>query len=450
MESLVKYLVYKNNPLRYLGIIGLKELHLEADQVKNRLILDKMNTRFGVYKKLSNIDRSLAQFLCQESLYTNAAQKIISKILFSLALPFVAMFFLLKSFKNSTTNVCDVFVFEYGDLDYVRSDFKNRKILTGAAGSTVGSKLGWFEINFLFRSILKQPQYLLHPKLLVNILRWLSAYAWVVRYCKPKTIVTFFEGTASCSLLTEYLHCYHIQHWNYAHGEHFKYDCYSAYANFDRYVIWGEFFKNIQVEKNCQSDMFFTRAPDVFKRFYNEIRHSPKINNKHITVLIHSGVQKGKIEYEYLLRLLRQLNSEWTVLLRPHPVDRSSWPAVLNDLKKDLSSIESLKIQVKPEYPEVVPMQESVQRSSIFVGSASAALLEALLAGCKIIYLPGRIKNKDILERHQGSLNILYYNDDIEAPLLKEFLETEYLINDSEDNKINYLFELKNSSHVPK
>lgn len=443
MENLVEFLVYKKNFLRRLGIVGLKKAHLEANPVINKNILDRMKARFGDHEKLTNTQRTLAQFYCQESLYSNPFQKLVSKTIFLILLPALIILFIFESFKSCKTIPCDVFVFEYGSIEYARSEFRSEHILAGAAGKNVGNYLGFNEISFLFRTIFSAPSYLLHPKLLVNILRWLTAYAWVVRYRTPNVIATFFEGTTSSSLLTEYLHRCDIKHYNFAHGEHFRFDCYSAYANFDKYVIWGKHFKNIQIEKQCRPEMFVLRAPQIFNKYFFDIRMQPKLNKKQITVLIHSGVEKGLDEYSHLLDLLANFDSDWSIILRPHPVDRASWPKVKTDLENDLRTM-GKRIELIAEYPEAVSMKESVFKSSFFVGSASAALLEALLAGCKIVYLPGRIKNNDLIERHQNSENVFFCKINYDKTAFSHFFNSEFVKSDAENNKIKYLFEVEN------
>lgn len=439
MEKLVQYMVYKKNPLRQLGIIGFKASHLEADPIKNKKILDTVRKKYPNLEKMTYAQRSLAQFKCQDSLFTNNIQKSISWLIFALAAPVVLILLILKSLKRISVSSCDVFIFRLGDLEYVRHDFQNMKISTVPENEPMGNYLGSKELYYFFSVIFKNPSYFLSPKLIVNFLRWLSVYGWVLKHYNPKLIATFFEGTASCSLMTEYLNSLGVKHYNYAHGEHFRYECYSAFAKFNKYTIWGNHFKKIQIEKYEPEEMFVTRAPSIFKKFYNEVRLLAKQNSKQITVLIHSGVEKGQDEYQSLLNLLLELDTDWNVLLRPHPVDRSSWPQVMADLKQDLI-VRNKQLKLAEELPEIVPMKESVTKSPIFVGSASAALLEALLAGCKVIYLTGRAKNNDIIERHQQSENVLSFKNSSSSEI-KKFLSQPYLSNQSEQDKINYLFD---------
>ncbi len=441
MENLVQYLIYKKNPLRQLGIIGLKRAHLEADIERNKKILDESAAEFGPHQNLTNAQRTLAQFKCQEALYDHALQKWISRLIFAAAGPIVLGLFVLKNLKHSPKRPVKVFVFNLGSISYAKSEFLTEDFLSGSVGKDIGVYLGFKEIKFMAQTVFSNPQYILHPKLIVNVMRWLAAYAWVVKYHEPKTIATFFEGTASSSLLTQYLNDQGIQHYNFAHGEHFRFDCYSAYANFNRYVIWGRHFENVQIEKHCRSEMFSIRAPDHFKKYFFEIRNLQKINQKQLTVLIHSGVEKGRVEYDHLLGLLKELPLRWKVVLRPHPVDRASWPQVKVDLEIDLQK-SGYPMTLDVELPERIPMTESVKQSPVFVGSASAALLEALLAGCKIIYLPGRLKNPDVIERHRISVNVFSFQHDNVQPDFKTFINSEFVKTQDEDFKIHYLFEL--------
>lgn len=440
MDKLIQYLVYKKNPLRSLGLVGFKSAHLEADPVRNKLILDRTASIFKPSDNLSNAQRTLAQFICQESLYSNVFQKISAAIMFALALPFVLILILKNSLKKYDIQHCDVFIFRLGDLDYVKEDFKGKKTLSVDENENIGQFLGMREISFFIKHAILSPSYLIRPKLIINVLRWLSAYAWVVKHYNPKIVATFFEGTASSSLMTEYLNTLNIQHYNYMHGEQFRYDCYSAYANFNKFTSWGQHFKELQIEKHSPENIFTVRAPQVFKKMYSEYRLLPKENNKRATVLIHSGVEKGSEEYQNLLSLLKKTQNLEELLLRPHPVDRASWPQVMSDLKNDLA-LGGVNLKINEELPEKnIKMHQSVVRSKIFIGSASTALLEAYLAGCKVIYLQGRTKNSDIIDRHKNSENVMVYDDKIITEKILNFIERPYVLNAEEDLKLKRIF----------
>ncbi|MGZ3774633.1 MAG: hypothetical protein ACXVCN_12995 [Bdellovibrio sp.] len=439
LDKVTAYLGYQNNILRKMGLVGLKPLHLEANPVVHRRILEKAERKFGPAEKLNNYQRTYAQFFCQESLYENVLQKFLATLLFIPLVPFTFFFLLINSFKPVEKSKCDVFIFAIIDIGYPLKDFDNKKVLS-APLHEIGYFLGFSEILFVLKIFYKIPAIFFSPKLVVNILRWISRYAWVVKKYEPQIVATFFEGAASCSVVTEYLNLRGIQIFNYAHGEHFRYDCYSAYGNFNKYVIWGEHFKKIQIEKRCREEMFITRAPDGFKNYFIESSRKER-PEKNMTVLIHSGVYKGSTEYNSLLDMLKVFPSGWNIYLRPHPRDRATWPQVKLDLEQDIVRL-NLDVKLFECLPEQSKMLEAIEMSQIFVGSASAALLEALLGGCKIIYLPGRVKNGDIIERHFDSKNVLSLLNGMDAKKIQTFLETKYVVDEVEKEKLKYLFSL--------
>lgn len=439
VDSAIRFLVYEKNFFRSKGIVGLKNLHLAAEPAVHGKILKEAEAKFGDASKLSNAERSLAQFFCQESLYDSRLQKLVATLLFAILLPFVIVYILFKSRSRVHLEKADVVTFDYADQEYIKFDFCNSKIVTPSM-KEVGYYLGYDECVFLFRLFFKNPKIFCFPKLLVNLLRWLSRYSWLIKKYCPHAIANAFEGTASSSILTEYLNLRGIRHLNYAHGEHFRYDCYSAYANFDRYTIWGNHFKEIQIEKNCRPDMFVVRAPEKFNRYFYGSRLVER--ERHVvTVLIHSGVFRGSIEYEALSKVLGSLPLTWEIRLRPHPLDRDSWPEVKVHLESDLK-LSGVARELFSFPPEDQSMRDAIESSRVFMGSASAALLEALLGGCKIIYIPGRVKNDDIFYRHQGSKNVLSMLQGFDSERFERFLAEPYCRESSEVEKVGHLFKL--------
>ena len=151
MDRLVQYLVYKKNPLRQLGLVGLKSLHLEANPNQHKMILEKIHARFGPDFNLNNTQRTLAQFLCQESLYSNLFQKMASKILFAGVVPILFLVIIAKSFKSYPRTKSKVFVYRYGDLGYLNSDFQDSEIQAIPTDRSTGNNLSWFDIKFFFK-----------------------------------------------------------------------------------------------------------------------------------------------------------------------------------------------------------------------------------------------------------------------------------------------------------
>lgn len=446
MERLAQFLTYRNNILRKLGITGLKKAHLEANPEHHKKILYQVTRR--VFKDQlpsqaispsAAAKRTLAQFLCQEELFDSRAARLRSFIFFAATTPLLIIWIVMSSFVRRPPHTpCRVFAFELGDLNYVREDYNQESFASSAPKDFY---LGLNELSFLAKTIFYEPRIALQPRLIANLFRWFSYYGWVLRAYNPRVIATFFEGTAASSLLTAYLDSRNCRHENYAHGEHFRFDCYCAFSDFHKYTIWGRHFRQIQVEKNMRESIFVVRAPSHFHQLFYETRLSTVREPKSLVALIHSRISKGTKEYDHLLQLFRKLDSTWRVYLRPHPVDRDGWPQVMADFISDLSSNQSAP-QLAEELPERLGMTNSLRRTANFVGTASAALLEAWVAGCRVIYVPGVVQNEDVFSRHSQSPHVFWLTEFTENMSNISILSSPIMSDDDETRRIKKLFEI--------
>jgi hypothetical protein len=457
MERLVAYLSYS----RRLGKLfsGPSSLLLRADPVVQNSIIREAELRVYGSEGLDRYEereksrlnrltrRSLAQHLCQRALIKSVWINVLRRIGFGFAFPFLAVFLFIKTRMNLKTSFTEplnpdiVIFFWAGRLDkFVRNGmFAASKIFLHRHTFVY---LSMDEIRFFLRAVLACPRMFICPELLCNFLRWLAYYGYVVHRYHPKVVANFFEGTASSSLMTAYLGERGIRHLDIQHGELF-YTAESAFCEFDEVRLWGEYFKKIFIWHRSPVDTIMVTGTVYHRELFHNLRSSLQPRPKRL-LIIDPFLYEAETYYASLLRILKQMDAQWEIRVRRHPADRRVCLAYVGQLNADLSGREGHS-RIEEELPETASIEEAIGKSRAVVGIASAALLEAWISGCKVIHLKDGPCQTVLMERYQGSENVLYYDEEVTDVMLKDFLTQPATLNEHEDCLVNDITMLEKS-----
>jgi hypothetical protein len=252
-----------------------------------------------------------------------------------------------------------------------------------------------------------------------GVVRFLSLYAYLVNEYRPESIVNFAEGYPWSSIMTAFLREKGIRHINMMHGE-FLYSANGAFCEFDEFHVWGEHFRDICMRQYTKAEQFHvTGSPDHRDLFW---RTRPSLQPRPYSLLIIHSVHLVPTSnaHSVLLKVLSALDESWEIRIRPHPA-KQNWPGCLSLLNTHLVQ-NSKNIRVQEESPEKVPLEQALQKSRVVVGVASMALIEAWIAGCKVMYLQDIVDKRAVYDRHRGSRNTLFVDESTSFETIREYM----------------------------
>jgi len=383
--------------------------------------------------------RSLAQHLCQRALRGGLGAGGVRSLACAFALPFLLAIFLISSLRQvrASTVLPDVVVFFWYERLY---KFVGQELFPGQTcvlHRGRGVRLGGREIGFALRTLRACPRLLAYPELLCNFVRWLGYYGYVAGHYRPRRAVAhFFECTASSSLITAYLHEQSLRHIDLQHGE-ILFVARSAFCRFDEVRLWGEHFREIFLANRGWGEAVRVVGMNYHRELFTGLRgqHQPRPRR---LLVIDPFLYDGLHPYaSHIRRILQQLDGAWEVRVRRHPAERRARLAWLEEMQSDCGLPE--KRIVCQEEPPSVPIEDALQRSRIVVGVASSALIEAWIAGCKVIHVAGGPNHAALMARYQGSSNVFYCDDTSDPEALHVFLERPAVLDESENRRVHFL-----------
>jgi hypothetical protein len=142
--------------------------------------------------------------------------------------------------------------------------------------------------------------------------------------------------------------------------------------------------------------------------------------------------------YESLMRaVLQRLDRSWEVRVRRHPAElrtRLKWMDALNAdpvlMQKGISLTEE---------PPSLPIEDALAKSRVVLGVASGAMIEAWIAGCKVMHLAGGPCPDELMGRYQGSENVMYFDGTGNGEALHRFLFEPARLDEHEARRVNHL-----------
>ncbi len=452
MERLIYQLSSSPHPL-LARLFGISSLLLKYDPLEQEAIIRQAEGQVYGTKGLARYEeqetselkrlvrRSLAQFLCQRALRPTWWIRLLRQMCIGLALPFQLMWLLVLTLRDmQITSVAEkdskvvVFLMWERLRSVAIAAFPEEDVFLYNVKLV---HLGIKEVSFFLHVLLTCPKCILYPEFLSNILRWLSYYGYVVNHFHPHVVGNFFEGVVSSSLMTAYLHGWNIRHVNLMHGELF-FSADGAFCEFDEFHVWGQHFNDICLQRRDIARQFvIDGSPDHRYLFYH-VRPLFQPRPKRLLIMHNVQFVIGSPTHASLQRVLQALDSSWEVQVRPHPQNRQTWSGFVEALNTDPNLVK-LGIQVKEETPEQISLEQALKTSRVVVGSASMALIEAWIAGCKVVYLGGTVVRSTLLDRFSGSRNVIYVDDVIESCDIKNFVDKPAVLNSLEDKYVEFV-----------
>lgn len=445
VEALIHKVAKSRNPL-LAHLVGDPTLHYQYNPEVNTTVIKRVERKIYGEKGLAVYERekllrreclarrSQAQFLCQEAMIRNRLISVIRSFILLTAVVPLLLYLIVKSLidvKVGRREDADVVIF--GHFNEFRKVVEPLFTKERQAYHTVKLvHLGRKELTFLIRIMTDYPRLLLYPGLLFNLLRWLSYYGFIVYKYKPKIVVNFFEGVCSSSLMTAYLHEQGIKHINQMHGERFPYAGHS-FCEFDQFNVWGEYFKEMFIQQRCPPDHFLITGNPYHKVLFNQIRHSRQPRPKRLLIIHNQILSPNSSYYFSLIKVLKIFDPNWEIRLRLHYNEVPQGLACMAALQAD-KDLFHRNIKIIEESHTSVSLEDALGRSRIVVGAYSTAMLEAWIAGCKVIHLPGEIDQEILMRRYGGSSNVIYADD---ITNLENFLNSPAVLNVHEDELVD-------------
>ena len=448
-EWMVRKLSYS---ARWRELCGMSRDLLEADPALQREIMIRIEQAvygdFGLeagelaepspLRSLAR--RSLAQHLCQQEL-RGGRFPVLRRMVFGFAfLPLLALFVvatLCRSKLAASPSRPDLVVFFWAERLY---KFIGDRQFTGQTFElhrTRRIRFGAGEIHFLWLAIAACPRLLLYPELLCNLVRWLGYYGYAIGHYRPKTaVVHFFEGTASSSLLTAYLHRRGLRHINVQHGE-VLFTAMSGFCQFDEIHVWGEHFREIFLSSRSPAASIRVSGTPYHRDLFRNLRTRHQPRPQRLLIIDPFMYQDPQTPYSLIRKVLERLDTAWEVRVRRHPAELRKTLAWMEELNVDLKST-ARQIHLDEERPSV-PIEEALCHSGVVLGIASTALIEAWIVGCKVIHIAGGPPRSVVMDRYQDSANVFYCDQNTSVCALDRFLTSPVVFNEQERARVNYL-----------
>jgi hypothetical protein len=388
--------------------------------------------------------RSLAQHLCQQAL-RGGGVRALRRIVFGFAfLPLLGLFILATCCRSSLPAISvrpDLVVFFWaerlykfiGDRQFAHQTFelhRTRRVHFGAA-----------EIHFLGQAIAVCPRLLLYPELLCNLVRWLGYYSYAIARHQPnKAVVHFFEGTASSSLMTAYLHRRRLRHINVQHGE-VLFTAMSGFCQFDEIHVWGEHFREIFLSSRSPAANIRVSGSPYHRDLFRNLRPRHQPGSRRLLIIDPFMYQDPETPYRLIRKVVERLDPAWEVRVRRHPAELRRTLAWMEKLNGDLKAM-AKSIRLEEERPNV-PIEEALCHSGMVLGIASTALIEAWIVGCKVIHIAGGPPRSVVMDRYQHSANVFYCDLNTGTQALDGFLSSPVDCSADERSRVNYLTALE-------
>jgi hypothetical protein len=432
---------------------GTPRLLMEADPVVQRGIIARAEKAVYGDARLEAFEaaeksplralarRALAQHLCQRALRDSALYNGLRRLIFGLAFPPLLALFILASLRHGKVKAsdhrpdCVVFFWAERLYKFIAACALPEQTYVLYRARHVG--FGGRELRFLLRTLASCPRILCYPELLCNLVRWLGYYGYVVKHYQPKdAVVHFFEGTASSSLMTAYLHERGLRHIDVQHGE-IMFTAMSAFCQFDEVRLWGEHFREIFLSSRSPARTIRVSGTQYHRDLFRQVRHQQQPRPKRLLIIDPFLYEETQLHYAMIKKVVERLDSGWEVRLRRHPAELRARLAWMDELNAELRSRgQSLCLE---EEPPTVPIEEALGKSRIVLGVASSALIEAWIAGCKVIHIAGGPCRGVVMDRYQSSANVLYCDQGTEGDALDRFLATPAALDPSERKVVHHL-----------
>jgi hypothetical protein len=280
--------------------IDIKEQEKIFNEVK-RLI--KNNS------KISDVERSYYQYLCQMKLNSNLKNLFINLI--SLFLIFPTMIYFLFKSPKSNKNCSKNIGINLGVQNKLPESLKYEyNIVNGRKSLCLNLK----DINFIFSNLIVKYPLSFHF-VFKNILK-ISLYRFNIKlYPHANSILVSSEYSFTSSCMTKYCNDMGLKHINYMHGEKLFY-IRDSFVKFDRFYIWDKYYRKLFLDLNAFEKQFIVELPDIFIRKY--VNNNFKDSELDRLTYYLQGFESDD-ELNCIKNFLNKFNDLETKV-RPHPI----------------------------------------------------------------------------------------------------------------------------------
>ncbi len=418
----------------------------------NRRILAKIRAQVFGNATLSTVSRqvsprellqrSYAQHLCQLELMGDPRVRWIQNalagvLLVPLTLWWVARYFLGR-ITHATADRADRVVFQY--QPHVRDLVEGLRPADSTVYLTTRSvELSPLDLRFALRLFSAFPACWLDFLFFLKALFGIGYYSFAARRYMPSEILDFHEHSAAVSLQTAYCRARAIRHINLMHGDR-AFVVEYGFATFDEFHVWGDYYEDLFLSLCCPSDQFKISGNLLHQRLFQELALKPAATNRRPCLLVfYETLMTPTGPYLNLLeRLLAEVPDKWRVVMRcrsDRTHEQSSGEQFVQALNQRLASQGRPLAEVESELQKSI--RDSIDAADAVVGIYSTALLDAWVAGRKVIQLRSKRDSFYIPQApYADSANLITYDEDV---VLGNFLARQFQFGQKEVLLLNHV-----------
>lgn len=341
-------------------------------KLKNKLIVvsgvsfpDDIDSFIKELKELEidnadDIERSYQAYRLQKK-YTHYSCSRNCLIAFSNYLTFFVIIVLLLFKKTSSSKSADVVYYRVshnkGILPETYANMPDLEIVE------FGSSMCWDkEVRSILFEIVKR--YGFKPDFLLNVLFSLSNYNYIIKTFHPKEIVTSYESSISCAILTCYCHQNGVNHVNIMHGEKLMTQN-NLCGHFDVMYVWDDYYKELFKKLKYKTNEYRIHNPWSFV-------YLPQPTEIHDMTFYLNFVNEE--ECNRLVKVVEKIRrNRLHVKVRMHPSQMGT------------STANYLQKFVELENNQTVSIYQSLSNAQMCVSQFSTVLYQAYCIGKPII-----------------------------------------------------------------
>lgn len=416
----------------YEAFWGLDASHY-YDEAWNRAVIERVRRQVfagdGLRTSVAEMNdedlvrRSFAQHLCQQLLVRHTWLAWLRGIAALCALPVLLVWYLGR--RHFRAERADPEPAPYVAFVYYAD---HREFVSGLLGtltvtlSTNSGALAAADAWRLFRIMARYPRALLAPELVLRAVIRAARCTEAIRRYRPTRLVDFSEHSSTSSVVTAYLRALGVRYVNVMHGDRAPVAIY-AFATFDEMHVWGPYYQRLFRDLHVSADQFLVSGNPVHRRLrVQRALTLPSAAGRRLLVFYEYLIQSAPY-LDLLLKLFDQVDHAWEIVLRLRPPRRREPPVTerLVQRVRDWWATEGGDRRLAIEYADSVDIVHSITSAGAAVGIYTTALMDAWVAGRKLICLrsqrhPFKVPNAPYFR----SKNVLVFG---EATQLGQFLD---------------------------
>lgn len=345
------------SPLDLLNKLDKYNKHLFDIPVKKQI-----NYMNFLGEPKNDLDRSYKQFLCQEY-FSPLWLKMFWCMVSFVIVPVLLVVFWWKGRKVHFEYKVETIAEKKG-MDEIIPQELSSKYLICREEWNAGFCFTNADVRYLFHKVFgwRRPYFILKAMMQIALFS-----ARITRYA-PERIITHLEFSFCSSLLTDYCHYKGVRFINVMHGEKLL-NIRDSFFHFDECYVWDKHYVDMFVKLKAESSQFRIAVPP-----------SLKIDcNVHLNPVVYA-------DYKYYLAHIT--DNEMAGIAKSMAFVKEEGKSVkyrIHPRYTDLTILRKYITEDEIELPKNVSILESVSNMKCAVGSYTTVLLQAHLAGKKVL-----------------------------------------------------------------